>query len=97
MPVHLESQFKLAVKASLGEDAIQEGVEEALVKLIVNAATINGLSHQCFQSSPGDLVWSDILATLCVDMLYITSFRSNKLILTWSVQYIEFKVVLFNK
>lgn len=96
MPVHLESQFKLAVKASLGEDAIQEGVKKALIKLIVNAATINRLSHQCFQSSPGDLVRSNILATLCVDMVNVTSFCSRKLILIWSAKYRQFKVVLFN-
>lgn len=97
MPVHLESQFKLAVKASLGEDAIQEGVEEALVELIVDAATVNGLSHQCFQSSPGDLVRSDILPTLCVDVFHVTSVSSSKLALIWRAHYIQFKVVLFNK
>lgn len=86
MPVHLESQFKLAVKASLGEDAIQEGVEKALVKIIVDAATINGLSHQSFQGSPGDFVRSDVLATLSVDVFHVTFFCSSKLILTRCVQ-----------
>lgn len=94
MAVHLESQLKLAVKASLGEDAIQEGVEEALVKLVVDAAAVNGLSHQRFQSSPGDLVRSDVLPTLCADMSHVTSFSSSKRVL---IHYIQFKVVLFNK
>lgn len=94
MAVHLESQLKLAVKASLGEDAIQEGVEEALVKLVVDAAAINGLSHQRFQSSPGDLVRSDVLPTLRVDMFHVTSFSSSKLA---PIHSIQFKVVLFHK
>ena len=66
MSVDLESQFELAVEASLGEDAVQEGVEQTLVKLVVNAATIDGQGHQGLQSRPGDLVWSDILTTLYV-------------------------------
>lgn len=48
VPINLEGQFKLAVEAALSEDALQEGVEQTLVKLIVNAATIDGLGHQCF-------------------------------------------------
>ena len=66
MSVDLESQFELAVEASLGEDAVQEGVEQTLVKLVVNAAAIDGQGHQGLQSRPGDLVWSDILTTLYV-------------------------------
>lgn len=89
MPVNLESQFEFTVKASLGEDALQEGDEEALVKLIIDAATIDGLSHQCFQSSPGDLVGSDILATLRVDMFHVTYFCFTKLIPIWSVNSIQ--------
>ena len=67
MSVNFESQFELAVEATLGENAVQEGVEQTLVKLIVNAAAVDGLSHQSFQSRPGDLVWCDVLTTLCVE------------------------------
>lgn len=71
MPVDLESQFELTVEASLGEDAVQEGVEQTLVKFIVNAAAIDGQGHQGFQSCPGDLVWCNILTTLCVYGVYL--------------------------
>lgn len=64
--VNLEGQLELAVEASLGEDAFQEGVEKTLVKLVVDATTVDGQGHQGLQCRPGDLVWSDILTTLCV-------------------------------
>lgn len=41
MSVNFESQFELAVKASLGEDAVQEGVEQPLVKLVVDPTSID--------------------------------------------------------
>lgn len=66
MSVNLAGQFELAVKASLGEDAIQEGDEETLVKLVVDATAIDGLGHQGLQSRPGDLVRRDVLTTLRV-------------------------------
>lgn len=65
MPVNFKSQFELAVETPLGKDAIQESDEQTLVELVVNASTIDGLSHQGFQSRPGDLVWGNILTTLC--------------------------------
>lgn len=89
MPVNLESQFEFTVKASLGEDAFQEGDEEPLVKLIIDAATIDGLSHQGLQSSPGDLVRSDILPTLRGDMFDVTYFCFTKLIPISSVNTIQ--------
>lgn len=47
--IHLAGQLELAVKALGGEETLQEGVEQALVKLVVHAATIDGLSHQGLQ------------------------------------------------
>lgn len=64
MSVDLAGQLELAVEASLGEDALKEGDEETLVKLVVDAAAVDGLSHQGLQSRPGDLVRCDILTTL---------------------------------
>lgn len=64
MSVHLAGQLELAVEASLGEDALQEGDEETLVEFVVDAAAVDGLGHQGLQGRPGDLVWCDILPTL---------------------------------
>lgn len=66
LSVHLQSQFELAVEASLGEDAIQEGDEEPLVELVVDAAAVDGLGHEGLEGGPGDLIWSDVLTTLRV-------------------------------
>lgn len=64
--IHLYGQFEFAVETSLCEDAVQEGDEQPLVKLIVDATPIDGLSHQGLQSCPGYLVRCDVLTTLCV-------------------------------
>lgn len=64
MSVDLAGQLELAVEASLGEDAFQEGDEETLVKLVVDAAAVDGLGHQGLQSRPGDLVRRNVLTTL---------------------------------
>lgn len=65
--VHLEGKLELAVKAAGGEEAVQEGVEQPLVKLVVDAAAVDGLSHQRLQGCPRDLVWRDVLTTLDKD------------------------------
>lgn len=70
MSVNLKSQFELAVKASLGEDSVQESVEQTLIKLVVNATAIDGLGHEGLQSCPGDFVWSDVLTTLCFGLRF---------------------------
>lgn len=64
MPINLASQFEFTVKTQGGEEALQETVQQALVKLIIDAAPINGLSHQSLQSRPRDLIGRDILTTL---------------------------------
>ena len=64
MSVDLQCQLELAVEAAGGEDAVQEGVEQPLVELVVDAAAVDGLSHQGLQRRPGDLVGGDVLTTL---------------------------------
>lgn len=64
MPINLASQFEFTVKTQGGEEALQESVQQALVKFIINATSINCLSHQSLQSRPWDLIRRDILTTL---------------------------------
>ena len=67
MSVHLEGELELAVEAAGGEEAVQEGVEQPLVELVIDAPAVDGLSHQRLQGRPRDLIWRDVLTTLGED------------------------------
>lgn len=64
MPVDLAGQLELTVETPGGEQALQEGVEQTLVELVVHPAAIDGLGHQGLERGPGDLVWRDVLSPL---------------------------------
>ena len=64
MPVNLAGQLELTVETPGGEQALQEGVEQTLVELVVHPAAIDGLGHQGLERGPGNLVWRDVLSPL---------------------------------
>lgn len=64
VPVDLAGQLELTVETPGGEQALQEGVEQTLVELVVHPAAIDGLGHQGLERGPGNLVWRDVLSPL---------------------------------
>ncbi len=64
MSVHFERQLELAVEAAGGEETLQEGVEQPLVELVIDASSVDGLSHQRPQRRPRDLIRRDVLPAL---------------------------------
>lgn len=56
MPINLAGQLEFTIETPGCEQPLQEGIEQTLVKLIVHAATIDGLGHQGLQGRPRDLI-----------------------------------------
>ena len=57
-------EVEIALKALGGEQPVNKGVDEALVKVVVDAATVDALGEQSAQSTPGHLVRGQVGATL---------------------------------
>lgn len=62
--INVGHQGEVCLKALHGEQAVHEGVEEALVKVIVYAATIDALGEKGAHGTPGDLVRRKVGTTL---------------------------------
>lgn len=56
MPINVGHQRKVCLEALDGEDPVHKGVEETLVKVIVDATTIDTLGEQGSHGTPGHLV-----------------------------------------
>lgn len=77
MSIHLTSQLEFAVKAQSGEETLEESVQQPLVKLVVDTASVNRLGHQSLQSRPRDLVGRDILTALEMQTAFVVRADSK--------------------
>lgn len=57
MTIDLARQLEFTVETPRGKQALQEGIEQTLVELIVHPPTVDGLGHQGLQGRPWDLIW----------------------------------------
>ena len=64
--VNVGHQRKVRLKALLGEEPVDEGVEEALVKVVVDAAAVDALGEKGPEGAPGDLAGRKVSPALYV-------------------------------
>lgn len=73
VPVNVSHEGKVRLKALHGEEAVDERVEQTLVKVVVDTATVDALGEKRSHGTPRDLVWGEVGAPL----------QLNHIITTW--------------
>lgn len=64
LTINIADQSKIRIKALGCEQLGEERGEEALIKLVVDLASVDTLRHQCRQGIPWYLFWWEVCATL---------------------------------
>ena len=64
--VNVGHQREVRLEALLGEEPVDEGVEEALVKVVVDAAAVDALGEKGPEGAPGDLAGRKVSPALYV-------------------------------
>ena len=62
--IDVGNKRKVGLEAFNGEEAVDKGVEEKLVKIIVYASSIDALRQQCLHGTPRHLLRGEISAPL---------------------------------